>query len=228
LKLLAAPVMGGRRYVGRAVYYSDIVVRRESAFRSFEDLRGAAWSYNEPGSHSGYTLPLSHLALRGERDGYFRRAEQSGSHQVSLRLVAIGRVDAAAIDSIVLERERAVGSLAAAAVRVIETLGPSPAPPAVVHRNVPAKVRARLALSLTTMHDDASGREILRSAGMSRFVAASDSDYDSIRRTAAVAARARWCRGTGFAIPDCLTRSRRRGNTAQAKQCIESSPAAAG
>ncbi len=193
LELLAAPVMEGRRYAGRAVYFSDIVVHRDSVFRSFDDLRGASWLYNEPGSHSGYTLPLCHLARRGEYDGYFRRAVQSGSHQESLRLVAHGHVDAAAIDSIVLKRERLLGSSAAMSVRVIETLGPSPAPPAVVHPSVPAAVRARLARLLTTMQDDALGREVLRSAGTSRFVPVSDSDYDSIRHAAAVAARARWC-----------------------------------
>src|SRR5262245_36779470 len=41
LELLAAPVMRAPRYGGRPVYFSDVVVRGDSRFRSFADLRGA-------------------------------------------------------------------------------------------------------------------------------------------------------------------------------------------
>jgi len=41
IQLLAAPVMRHARYRGRPVYYSDLVVRSDSSFRSFDDLRGA-------------------------------------------------------------------------------------------------------------------------------------------------------------------------------------------
>src|SRR5688500_754053 len=51
LELLGAPVPRGRRYGGRSVYYSDVVVRHDSPYRTFADLRGASWAYNEPGSH---------------------------------------------------------------------------------------------------------------------------------------------------------------------------------
>ena len=37
---LAAPVLAGERYAGRAIYYSDVVVHRDSAISSLEDLRG--------------------------------------------------------------------------------------------------------------------------------------------------------------------------------------------
>jgi phosphonate transport system substrate-binding protein len=192
LELLAAPRMRGPRYAARAVYFSDVVVRRDSRFRSFDCLRGATWAYNEPCSHSGYTLPLSHLARLGADGGYFRRVVASGSHQTSLRIVASGQVDAAAIDSIVLERELALSSTAAASVRVIATLGPSPAPPAVIHPSVPRSTRALVRDLLTTMHDDADGRAVLEAIGMVRFVAVSDGDYDPIRTTDAAASRVRW------------------------------------
>ena len=50
-QLIAAPVMKGERYGGRAVYFSDVVVRDESNYVRFEDLRGCTWTYNEPQSH---------------------------------------------------------------------------------------------------------------------------------------------------------------------------------
>src|SRR5437763_1251282 len=53
LRLVAAPVPAARRYGSRPVYYSDLVVRRGSRIRRFEQLRGRSLAYNEPGSHSG-------------------------------------------------------------------------------------------------------------------------------------------------------------------------------
>jgi phosphonate transport system substrate-binding protein len=60
LELLAAPIMQGPRYRGRPVYYSDIVVRRDSPYTSFSDLKGTCWVYNEPGSYSGYIIVCHH------------------------------------------------------------------------------------------------------------------------------------------------------------------------
>ena len=57
IDVLAAPVMRGARYQGRPIYFSDVVVVRDDPARCLSDLRGAAWAYNEPTSHSGYILP---------------------------------------------------------------------------------------------------------------------------------------------------------------------------
>jgi phosphonate transport system substrate-binding protein len=41
---LAAPVLLGSRYGGKPVYFSDVIVRKESPFRSFDDLRRRSWA----------------------------------------------------------------------------------------------------------------------------------------------------------------------------------------
>jgi hypothetical protein len=74
VELVAAPVMRGERYLGRSIYFSDVVVRREGPARCLADLRGAAWAYNEPSSQSGYNRPRYVLATRGEK----RRALRTG------------------------------------------------------------------------------------------------------------------------------------------------------
>src|SRR5258708_39390882 len=54
VELLAAPVLQGARYAGRPIYFSDVIVHRDSRFHTFADLRGARWAYNEINSHSGH------------------------------------------------------------------------------------------------------------------------------------------------------------------------------
>src|SRR6266700_6630811 len=56
IELLAAPVVQGQRYQGWPIYFSDVVVRRESRYATFDDLQGCGWAYNERASHSGYNI----------------------------------------------------------------------------------------------------------------------------------------------------------------------------
>jgi hypothetical protein len=103
---LAAPVLTGDRYGGRPLYYSDVIVHRDSPISCLEELRGCSWAYNEPASHSGHTVTLYSLVRLGAGPGFFARVVEAGFHQRAIRLVAAGAVDAAAIDSQVLAIER--------------------------------------------------------------------------------------------------------------------------
>lgn len=184
LDLLAAPVPAAPRYTGLPIYFSDVVVPRDSRFQRFEDLRGARWAFNDPGSFSGYALLRAHLAEQGERRGFCGALSESGGHLRSLALVAAGQTDAAAIDSLVLDLERARAPELAAQVRVVARLGPSPAPPAAVARHVPAPLRERLRAALLSLHADAAGRAALALGQVARFTGVADADYDDIRAKA--------------------------------------------
>src|SRR5262249_3147324 len=154
----AAPIMQGARYDGRAIYFSDVVVRHDSAFRAFADLRGAAWACNEPGSHSGYALTRCHLARQRQPHGFFSHMIEAGAHQVALRMVLDGPVAASAIDSTVLELELLREPPLSPLIRIIETLGPSPIPPAVVSTRLPVRLRRKLRRALLEMDQDEPGR----------------------------------------------------------------------
>jgi phosphonate transport system substrate-binding protein len=184
---LAAPVMAGSRYLDRPIYFSDVVVRRDSPFHSLEDLKGAAWAYNEPGSQSGYGVVCYTLAVQGKSLAYFGRVVASGAHQVSLQMILRGEIDSSAIDSTVLEMEIANDPTIASQIRVIDTFGPSPIPPWVASNATPAEIRQAMAEVLTHMEADPDGRAILARARQRRFVAVNDRDYDPIREMARIA-----------------------------------------
>src|SRR2546430_7234543 len=106
LRPLVAPVLDEARYQDRPVYFSDVIVGRDSLFRSFDDLRGQSWAYNEAGSFSGCLLVRHQLLQMGETESFFGRVTFTGRHQESIRKVVEGAVDAAAIDSHVRGDER--------------------------------------------------------------------------------------------------------------------------
>jgi phosphonate transport system substrate-binding protein len=181
VELLCAPVPAAPRYGGRPVYFTDVVVRRDHPARAFADLRGAAWAYNDDGSHSGYNVVRHHLLALGETRGYFGRVVASGAHQTSIQMVLDGEVDASGIDSTVLELETARRPALEGVLRTVAAIGPSPVPPVVGARGLEASLRAQLQHAFLTMPADTAGRAILAEARMTGFVPVGDADYDPIR-----------------------------------------------
>jgi phosphonate transport system substrate-binding protein len=178
---VAAPVLQGERYEGRPVYFSDVIVHRDSPFRSFADLRGRSWSYNEPLSHSGYGITRYHLLQLGETDGFFGEVIEAGFHEESIRMVAKKEVDASAIDSQVLAVALRDDPELRNTLKVIDSLGPSTIQPVAVSKRVPAGLKERILGVLLALGDEPSCRERLDVGSVDRFVAVDASSYDDIR-----------------------------------------------
>lgn len=179
---IAAPVMLHPRYKGEPVYFSDVIVRDESRFKTFSDLRGAAWAYNEPGSQSGYNLTRYYLARMGEGLEFFGDVTEAGSHLKAIEMVLDGVVDASAIDSTVLELELTSKPLLDGRLRVVQTLGPSPIPPWVISTGLEAPLREEIRNVFLDMHNDLDGKLILTDGQIERMAAVQDLDYDPIRK----------------------------------------------
>ena len=178
---VAAPVLVGPRYGDQPVYYSDVIVRSSSGLRCFADLRGRSWAFNEPYSQSGYGVTRYHLARLGTGGGYFSRVVEAGSHDQCIRLVAAGMVDAAAIDSHVLETYLAAKPELIRSLRVIGSLGPSPIQPVVVRRNFSRRGKEKVRAALVNLVKRRDCRDSMSRALVARFVPVDDSTYNPVR-----------------------------------------------
>lgn len=187
LTLLAAPVLAGERYRGQPVYFSDVVVRRDSPYRSLADLHGCRWSHTDPDSFSGCVLTRYQLAALGETEAFFADVTYAGSHQLAIGRVLEAEVDAAAIDSQVLAVERLRNPALINRLRAVSSFGPSPVPPIVATRRLPTELARALRDTLVALSADDRGHAILEPGAIERFVPVADRDYDDIRRKAAVA-----------------------------------------
>lgn len=189
---VAAPVVRGARYGGRPVYFSDVIVRRDSPCRSFADLRGRSWAYNEPLSQSGYGITRYMLARDGHPKGFFGRIVDAGWHERAVRLVAAGACDASAIDSHLLALILRDEPDLANELRVIEVLGPSTIQPVVVARRLPRSVKATLRRTFLSLADDPAAGPPLADAQIERLVSVRDCDYDDLRHMSDVAVAGGW------------------------------------
>jgi phosphonate transport system substrate-binding protein len=174
------------------VYFSDVIVPTGSDARSFADLRGSSFAYNERSSHSGYGVVRYTLVTMGETHGFFGRVVESGAHQRSVAMVADGEVDASAIDSQVLAVELRDHPELARRIRVIDTLGPSTIQPVVAAVQVDPALRDAVRAAFLAMGDDLAARQFLDRGLIERLVSVDGSSYDDVRAMCRAAEEARF------------------------------------
>ena len=159
-------MFGDGRAPGRPVYFSELIVRRDSPARCFLDLRDRSLAYNDPCSLSGYYNLLKKLAEMGKDGRFFGRTYCSGSHLNSMDLVASGEVDAAAIDSNVLRIRLQSAPELREQLRVIETWGPFPIQPVVLRSGLNPELKNHLRAALLAIGE---GTPALARFGLERF-----------------------------------------------------------
>ena len=75
---------------GLDVYYAQILVQRDSPYQTLADLNGQRWGYTEPGSTSGYMVPLVMFAENGITPS---ESVATGGHPQAVSAVYNGEVD---------------------------------------------------------------------------------------------------------------------------------------
>ncbi len=181
LEALAAPVLTDPRCAGRPVYFSDVIVRRDSPFQTLADLRGGRWAYNELESQSGYGIVCYILVERGLTRDFFSEMIAAGFHDRAIQLVRAGEIDAAAIDWQVLALAQRADPTLADDLRVIDTFGPSTIQPLAATDRVDAALKDDLRAVFAELHTVPALASWLAQGFVARWVPVHDADYDDIR-----------------------------------------------
>jgi len=174
-------------------YYSVIVCRTSDARRHGGDVAafgGARIVANGTDSQSGYWSLGHHVRDRTGARPLFGRCGFSGSHRASIRAVADGMADLAAIDvhswRLALEHEPAAHELA-----VIETTSPTPGVVCVTGAasvDRAAVIDACLASAAEAMVGTPAGRAM----GLAGYRSREPHEFDVVARRVACASRTPW------------------------------------
>jgi phosphonate transport system substrate-binding protein len=162
-----------------ASYYSYVIVKAPSPYKTFADLEGSLFCINESDSFSGYHIMHYHLATLGKPKGFFSTMIQSGSHMGSIQQVLQGKADSAVIDHTLFDYWVKNNPDAADRLRVIERLGPFPMPPLLISERVPEELKHAIQKALLEMPGD-----VLNDLDMLEFQTVNDRTYDPIREAA--------------------------------------------
>jgi ABC-type phosphate/phosphonate transport system substrate-binding protein len=179
--LVAAPIPSPARYGGRPVYFTDMVVRADSAFQRLEDTFGGTVGYTLADSMSGGVAFRDHLAPYREREGtrLYRNAVGDLIHARGvIEALAAGRIDVGPLDSYYHDLLRHDEPALAAQVRVVASTDAMPIPPLVATAALTADELQRLRRALADVAgapDLQPTRERLLLAG---FASADPAAYD--------------------------------------------------
>ena len=175
---IAAPVIEG---YGKPEFRVYVVVRKGSRIASLDDLRGKTVDLADPLSttnlYAAYLLQKRHETIKS----FFGKAIYSGSHDMTVRLVATGMVDAGFIDGDIWDFDQRVQAQYSSKTKVIARSEEFTIPPVVVRGTMSGKLRRRLTEAFLDMHRHPRGREILRKLRIERFVKIRDRDYQGVR-----------------------------------------------
>ena len=176
MEALVVPVVGGGPY-----YYSLLIVRDDLDVTSLQDLRGRSFAFSDPLSNTGRLVPLYQLALMDESpDTFFNRTVFTYAHDNSIRAVADGIVDAAAVDNLVYEYLVATEPQVVSKVKIIDRWGPFGINPVVVNPLLDRDLKETLREVFLDMHRDSRGQALLEQLMVERFVVPEDGLYDSV------------------------------------------------
>lgn len=128
---IAAPIPSPARYGGRAVYFTDIVVRVDSPARTLAETFGGTVGYTVPDSLSGAVALADYLQPIRRAHGRPLYASVVGGlihARGVIQALCQGRIDVGPLDSYYHDLLRAADPLLASQVRVIATTEARPLP----------------------------------------------------------------------------------------------------
>jgi len=177
LELLVAP-----QAYGSTMYYSYILAAKNTSLQSFEELRGKRFAFTDPLSNTGKLVPTYMLAKMNETpEHFFKEIIFTHSHDKSIKAVAQGIVDGAAVDSLIWEYLNATNPEFTSKTRIVIKSPPYAIPPVAVPRGLDPGLKDKLKQAFLNAHLDPKGQMILQKMRIDRFVVIDDRAYDSVR-----------------------------------------------
>lgn len=149
--LVAAPIPSPARYGGKPVYFTDIVVRADAAYRTLEDTFGGVIGYTLADSMSGGVALRHHLAPYRQAKGsrlYRKAVGELINARGVITALAEGRIDAGPLDSYYHDLLKVHDPEFAAQVRTIANTSALPIPPLVATADLPEETLAEVRKAL--------------------------------------------------------------------------------
>jgi ABC-type phosphate/phosphonate transport system substrate-binding protein len=180
-KIVAAPVPSHLRYRGKPAYFTDLVVRADSEFRTLQDTFGGRLGYTIDTSHSGFNALRHHLMQFRSAARPTLYAGTVGPLVTPRRVIEAllaDEIDVGPLDSFALDLIRRHEPALAAQLRVVASTDGAPIPMLIASRHCADEVVARLRASLICFGDTPETVSLRDELCLSGFVTVSSADYE--------------------------------------------------
>jgi ABC-type phosphate/phosphonate transport system substrate-binding protein len=184
---IAAPAPDPEPFRGRAVYWTDIVVRADSPFERDDDLAGVRFGWTAEDSQSGYQAPRRHFARRAlARGGRFFAALRGPlvTPRAVVDSILAGAIDAGPLDAYWHALLRRHEPVVAKGLRVIARTAETPIPCFVAAEATAPEIRERLRHAFIESSGATALHGVLRDLALARFECIESGVYETLARQA--------------------------------------------
>jgi len=183
------PLVGELDKNGDFGYFSVVIVKKDSPFKTMEDLKGKKFAFADPNSTSGHQAPRYFLAEAGvDADTFFGETAFSGSHENSVMALMNGTFDGAATwyrteDRSNMTRMEGKGMIEPGQWRIIWKTPRLPSSPWAMSTKMPVEMRADVKKMLMDMKTaDPGAWQALTDGKASGYREVTHADYEAIVR----------------------------------------------
>jgi ABC-type phosphate/phosphonate transport system substrate-binding protein len=189
--LVAAPVPSPAEFNGEAQYWSDLVVRENSAFRGVEDTFGQRIALTVPDSQSGCAAALSYFMSAGSTSPLFGEVIAPTITPLgALNAVIQGAADIAPIDSYAFRLLQEYRPDLTSQVRIVGQTARTPIPPLVASTPTASSGDLdALQSAFLEAHQNAPMKSVMHDLLLERFARPDPASYAVLRDRFEAAAR---------------------------------------
>lgn len=174
-------VIGAPEMYGKAQYRSYIIVPRDSAVESLDELKSKSFAFTDPLSLTGAFYPSQRtLELGDDPEKFFSKIFYTHSADKSISAAAYGLVDGAAVDGLIWESLQQTAPEFIIRTRVIERSPWFGIPPIVARPGLDPALILKIRSALMGMRDDLQGAVVLNQMRIDRFITPSPDWYDGV------------------------------------------------
>ncbi len=169
---------------GPSVYYASIVTSPASGIKSLKDVANHSFAYSDPASTSGHLFPALALTKAGIDPDKGIHPFYAGSHSASFEALRNHKVDAAELNSVLIESATQAGEYTPSDYVTLWKSQPIPNDAIAVRRDLPEAFKKRFVSVLMSLPFSQLPPDVVKvfpSKGTTGFVPMTDSAYDVIR-----------------------------------------------
>jgi phosphonate transport system substrate-binding protein len=166
-------------------FHSLFITQPESVIHSIMDLKGRSFAFGDVNSTSGHLMPAYYMREQGVDQMVIDKAIYTGGHDATALAVANKKVDAGALDELVLARMIKEGKLSESQVRIFYTTPPFFDYVWAARKGLePTKAETFARAMLKLDAGNPEQKSILQLLNATKYVRAEDASYDILRQAA--------------------------------------------
>lgn len=160
-------------------YFSLVIASLASGIESIEDAKGREFAFVDPGSTSGFRVPMYTFCnqLNIDPSSYFKRTFFAGTHENVILGVSNGSLELGATYDLGIVNAVNKGQVSNDDFKVILTSDKIPASPIAIRGDLPESLKAEVQKALLEFDD----QPFLNSLGFSGFLATNHEEYEPFR-----------------------------------------------